>query len=216
MILKRIFILGCIVVSNALLVSQNNVCMSSSSEDDLLMELNSIDKCISQKENTEVTLPKKSTKRYLRTRRTNYYHKLRKNLKAIDAEKNKVVTKEVKAKDVYLGEVTQEPVLVMSKNNPVYTGNLREVLERYVSDNLTYPETLKNEGIEGIVWTSFVIDTQGKVKNIVALGPIGGRLLEEEASKLIQSLPKFIPGKLDGEVVNVKHLMAINFKSDQN
>ena len=50
------------------------------------------------------------------------------------------------------------------------------------------------------------------MKNIVTLGPIGGKLLEQEAERLLKALPKFSPGELDGEKVNVKHLMAIKFE----
>ena len=85
-------------------------------------------------------------------------------------------------------------------------------MEAYVNDHLEYPSALEHNGIEGIVWTSFVIDSNGDVKNIVTLGPINGELFEIEAAKVIKSLPKFKPGKMDDELVNVKHLMAIKFE----
>ncbi len=214
MILKRILILGFVFLSNTLIIAQNDVCESSSS-DDLLMELNTIDKCLYDKENEEKVIPKPKTKRYLRTRRNNYYHKLRKNLSAINSTKNKAPKKEVKARDVYLGEVTEQPVLLIADNNSNYKGNLKDVLNNYINDNLKYPPVLKEKGIEGIVWTSFIIDAKGGVKKIVALGPINGKLLEAEATRLIKSLPKFKPGKIDNELVNVKHLMAINFEIDK-
>ena len=210
--LKRILILGFVFLSTTIITAQQDVCVSSSSSDDLLMELNTIDKCLHDKESAEKEMPKPRTKRYLRTRRNNYYHKLRKNLSAINSTKNKAPKKEVKARDVYLGEVTEQPVLLVSGNNANYKGNLKDVLNNYINDNLVYPESLKERGVEGIVWTSFIIDANGGVKNIVALGPINGELLEAEATRIIKGLPKFKPGKIDNELVNVKHLMAINFE----
>ncbi len=205
---KKLLILSFIILSNTLLFAQSNLCTSSSSEGelDLLAELNTIDKCMSEKESSEEVTPKR---RYIRPRQRNYYHKLRKSLSAINTKGKKKTAKVIKVKNAYLGEVTEEPVL-LSKSK--YKGGLKEVLNNYVYDNLVYPSVLKAKGVEGIVWTSFTIDTEGKVKNIVTLGPIGGKLLEAEAAKLIKALPKFTPGKLDGEYVNVKHLMAINFK----
>ncbi len=206
MILKRTLILSFIVFSNIVLMSQNDTCMSPSEDDDLLSELNAIDKCVIEKEEKEITTPKKN--RYLRIRKTNYYANLRKNINDLKKEKKEPV-KEVIAKEVYLGEVTQEPILLLANQN---RSNLKESLARYVSDNLVYPESLRDKNIEGIVWSSFVIDTKGEVKNIVTLGPIGGKLLEDEAARLLKALPKFTPGELDGEKVNVKHLMAIKFE----
>ncbi len=206
MILKRILILSFFVFSNIVLVSQNDTCMSPSEDDDLLSELNAIDKCVIEKEEKEVAIPKK--KRYLRIRKTNYYANLRKNINDLKKKKKEPV-KEVIAKEVYLGEVTQEPVLLLANQNK---RNLKESLDSYVTDNLVYPESLRDKNVEGIVWSSFVIDTKGEVKNIVTLGPIGGKLLEEEAARLLKALPKFTPGELDGEKVNVKHLMAIKFE----
>lgn len=212
MTLKKILILSLVFVSNMVLVAQHDVCESSSSDDDLLMELNTIDKCLNDQEKAKTPEPKVKTKRYLRTRRSNYYHKLRKNIRSISAAKNAEPKKEVKIKNVYLGEVTEEPTLIIPEGKTRYQGKLRNVLEAYVEDNLEYPQVLEHNGIEGIVWTSFVIDTNGAVKNIVTLGPINGKLLEMEAAKVIKELPKFTPGKIDGELVNVKHLMAIKFE----
>ena len=212
MTLKKILILSLVFASNMVLVAQHDVCESSSLDDDLLMELNTIDKCLNDQEKVKASEPKVETKRYLRTRRRSYYHKLRNNIRSISSVKNKEPKKEVKIKNVYLGEVTNEPTLIIPEGKTKYSGNLRVVLEAYVEDNLEYPQVLEHNGIEGIVWTSFVIDTNGAVKNIVTLGPTNGKLLEKEAAKVIKDLPKFTPGKIDGELVNVKHLMAIKFE----
>ena len=210
MILKRILLLSFVFISSSTLISQNNVCVSSSSSDDLLMELNTIDKCLNEKEDVKEELPKVKNNRYLRNRKNSYYSSLRKNLKTISITKTKILPKKVK--DVYLGEVTQEPTFLEANDNLQYKGSLKEVLEAYVNDHLEYPSALEHNGIEGIVWTSFVIDSNGDVKNIVTLGPINGELFEIEAAKVIKSLPKFKPGKMDDELVNVKHLMAIKFE----
>ncbi|WP_299676031.1 energy transducer TonB [uncultured Tenacibaculum sp.] len=204
MILKRILILSFSILSSIIATSQNEVCTSPDSGDDLLMELNSISKCHVEEKKEEIA-PKRN--RYLRIRNNRYYANLRKNIRDLKTKKEPV--KEVKAKEIYLGEATLEPVLLSANQN---RGDFTETLESYVSDNLVYPESLKDNNVEGIVWSSFVIDTKGEVKNIVTLGPIGGKLLEQEAERLLKALPKFSPGELDGEKVNVKHLMAIKFE----
>ncbi|SNR13948.1 energy transducer TonB [Tenacibaculum jejuense] len=206
MILKRILILSFSILSSLTLFAQEDLCTSPSSGDDLLMELNAISKCHVE-EKKEVVLPKRN--RYLRVRNNSYYANLRKSIRTLK-KSMKEPAKEVITKEIYLGEATKEPVLLLAdKKN---RGGLKETLKSYINDNLVYPASLKDKNIEGIVWSSFVIDANGGVKNIVTLGPIGGKLFEEEASRLIKSLPKFTPGELDGERVNVKHLMAIKFE----
>lgn len=208
---KRILILSLVILTNAALVAQSDaVCASPSSSDDLLMELNILDKCVHEKMSVDNTVPQVRKKRYLRARKSSYYRKLRKNLRTIGEAK--IVTPKKEVREVYLGEVTQEPVLLASDGN--YKGDLKEVLDNYVKANLKTSEVLKKTN-GGIVWTSFVIDANGNVKNIVALGPINGKLLEAEATRVIQSLPKFNPGKLDAESVSVKHLIVINFEADK-
>lgn len=205
MILKKILSLSFFILSNSLVIAQSHICESSSS-DDILMELNSIDKCLNENLNTDNTMPKVRAKRYLKTRG-------KKNLNTIiNAPKNNTTRKEIIIPDFYLSEITEQPVLLTSKSNSNYKGDLKKVLDNYIKDNLKYPSDLKEKGIEGIVWASFVIDTNGNVKKIVALGPINSKLLEQEATRIIKSLPKFSPGKLDGKPVNVKHLTTINFE----
>lgn len=217
MALKKLLIIGFISLSNLFLVAQDKVCFSSSSEaGDLLMELNSIDKCIVEKQQSTTTnenvLPTRN--RYVRTRPNNYMSEIRKKISAINTE-NEAPVKKATPAFVYLKKVTQEPVLLIADPNANYEGDLAEVLNNYINDHLIYTSALKNEGLEGTVWTSFVIDVNGTVKNIVTSGPIGGKLLEEAATKLIETLPKFEPGELHGEKVNVKHLMSINFSLDK-
>lgn len=78
--------------------------------------------------------------------------------------------------------------------------------------NKRYPAEMKKQKITGIVSVSFVVDEHGKVRDIVAKSRIkGGGLLEQEAKRLVQSLPKFIPAMQQGKAVRFKMGVPISF-----
>ena len=86
---------------------------------------------------------------------------------------------------------------------------------KYILENLIYPFDAAAEGIEGRVWVRFIVDKEGFVKNITTSGPPNTELLENEAERLIGLLPKFIPGKLNDDYVNVEYFLPIDFQLDQ-
>lgn len=82
----------------------------------------------------------------------------------------------------------------------------------HIQRNFNYPEVAARKNIEGRVWVTFVISKEGKVRNVQMRGPKDGHLLELEAKRMVTKLPKFIPGKQDGELANVQYTIPINFK----
>lgn len=85
-------------------------------------------------------------------------------------------------------------------------------MAEHIIKNFTYPLKAQNENIQGRVLTQFVINQEGNVIDINLRGPYKGELLEEEAKRIINKLPKFKPGKHNGQAVKVKYGIPINFK----
>ncbi|GGD81917.1 hypothetical protein GCM10011412_19630 [Maribacter cobaltidurans] len=79
-----------------------------------------------------------------------------------------------------------------------------------IDDNLVYPSSALENGIEGRVNCVFTISTTGAVTNIRVRGP--DQSLENEAIRILNLLPNMIPGKQNGEVVNVPYGIPITFK----
>ena len=113
--------------------------------------------------------------------------------------------------------VSQKPVFVNCSTYDVGVQQecIRETIEHNILDNLTYPFDAAAEGIDGTVWVRFIINEEGYVSNITASGPTNGKLLEEEAERLVKLLPKFIPGKHNNEYVNVEYFIPIDFHLDE-
>lgn len=84
-------------------------------------------------------------------------------------------------------------------------------MSKFIAKNLHYPEIAKRAGIQGKVLITFVVDKTGKIKNAKVLEGIGTGC-DEEALRVINSMPKWKPGKHSGKKVDVQITMPIMFK----
>ena len=85
---------------------------------------------------------------------------------------------------------------------------------KYIGENLKYPDIAFTQSISGDVELSFVIETSGRVSNIVAVNPLGGGCTEE-AIKLITQL-YWSPGIVKGKAVRTALSARISFNLDNN
>src|SRR5690606_6978240 len=83
----------------------------------------------------------------------------------------------------------------------------------HISKNFRYPEEAQKKGIQGRVNTMFVIQRDGSIGDVATRGP--GKLLEEEAARIISLLPKMIPGKHRGRAVRIPFSIPITFDLDR-
>ena len=86
-------------------------------------------------------------------------------------------------------------------------------MAKHIIKNFNYPQDALEAGIQGRVLVQFTINEQGDVERILMRGPQGGESLEKEASRIINKLPKFIPGKHNGKAVKVKYGVPITFRA---
>ena len=93
---------------------------------------------------------------------------------------------------------------------PQFPGGETKLME-HIAKNLTYPQEARDKGIEGRVFVAMVIEKDGSVSNVKVLRGIGGGC-DEEAVRVISALPKWKPGKINGEPVRVSYQIPINFK----
>ncbi|MGG8497375.1 energy transducer TonB [Tenacibaculum sp. TC6] len=90
-----------------------------------------------------------------------------------------------------------------------------EAMIKHIQKYFRYPSQAVKESIQGEVWVRFIIDKDGNVKNIKALGPKNGDILNNEAKRVVYNLPKFKPAKKDGKRVSVKYGFPITFSLDE-
>jgi len=86
-----------------------------------------------------------------------------------------------------------------------------KALYRYIHDNVKYPVIAQENGIQGKVYVNFVVNKEGKAVNAVVSRPVDPSL-DKEALRVINSLPRFKPGKQRGKPVQVYYTALINFQ----
>ncbi len=93
---------------------------------------------------------------------------------------------------------------------PTYIGG-EEAMYKYIAENLRYPEQAKADGIAGRVQVSFVIEKDGSVTDVEVVRGIGHGC-DEEAVRVVKSMPRWTPGTLFGKPVRVHYNMPFAFK----
>jgi protein TonB len=93
---------------------------------------------------------------------------------------------------------------------PTFPGG-EELLYKYLGSNIKYPPLARENGITGKVFVSFIVDTDGKITEAKVLRSLGGGC-DEEALRVVKSMPNWKPGKNNGHTVKVQYNLPINFK----
>lgn len=82
---------------------------------------------------------------------------------------------------------------------------------KYIAMNLIYPEPARADGIQGRVFTQFIINGNGEIINLSIL-KTAYKILDKEAARVIFESPKWSPAKLDGKPIDVLIVLPINFQ----
>ncbi len=106
----------------------------------------------------------------------------------------------------------EDTVYQIVEQMPQYTGG-EEAMMKYVAENIKYPQAAKDKNISGRVFVGFIVEKDGSVSTVKVLRGIGGGC-DEEAVRVISSMPKWKPGIKDGKPVRVSYMMPIFFKLD--
>jgi protein TonB len=104
----------------------------------------------------------------------------------------------------------KEEIFTWAEEMPKFPGGDSQRLN-YFMQNLTYPEIAKRAGVEGKVILSFVVDKNGDVSDIKVLKSIGAGC-DEEAVRVINSMPLWSPGKQNGKPVLTRVIIPVVFK----
>ncbi len=83
-------------------------------------------------------------------------------------------------------------------------------IQEHIIRNFRYPKEAQKKKIQGRVFVQFYIGVGGYIDNIRTRGP--HEILEKEAKRIISLLPRFVPGKIDGEAVRVPMSVPISFR----
>lgn len=106
--------------------------------------------------------------------------------------------------------VEEEKVFDMVEQMPQFPGGATEMM-KFIQENLHYPTIAQENGTQGRVVCQFVVGPDGSIRDVVVARSVDP-YLDREAVRVIQSMPKWIPGKQNGKAVSVKFTVPIMFR----
>ena len=136
------------------------------------------------------------------------YFRLNKNAKQTKSIASKPVAKSNPALAV------NEEVLAIVDKMPQFPGGEKK-LSSYLSNQIKYPDPEYQRGIEDRVVCAFIVDREGNIHNIEVIEG-ENEALNREAVRVLSTMPKWEPGENEGQKVNVKCLLPIEFKIDKS
>ncbi|TVR70986.1 MAG: M56 family peptidase [Marinilabiliales bacterium] len=101
-------------------------------------------------------------------------------------------------------------VFFMVEEMPDFQGGGQDAFRRYIAENLRYPQSAAESGIEGMVFVQFVIGSDGTVQSAEVVRGVHPSL-DREALRVVMSSPPWTSGRQRGEPVNVVFTFPINF-----
>ena len=102
----------------------------------------------------------------------------------------------------------------VTEQMPIFTGGDIALLN-FVSKNLKYPESAIKDKIQGKVTLRFIVTKTGEVDKIEIVRSLQPDC-DKEAVRVVKMLPKFVPGKQNGKLVDVWYTLPITFKLDNH
>jgi len=106
-------------------------------------------------------------------------------------------------------ETKQEEIFIFVEEMPEYPGGDVE-LRKYIAQNVQYPAVARENNIQGKVFIHFAVTSEGLVDKVTVYRGVDP-VLDEEAVRVVKTLPRWKPGKQRGKPVSVWYTVPINF-----
>lgn len=104
-----------------------------------------------------------------------------------------------------------DEVFVAVEQDPVFPGGI-DGLMAFLRQNIKYPQNARENGVQGRVFVTFVIEKDGRVSNARVLrDPDPSGELGAEALRVVNDMPKWKPGKVQGRKVRVQFTLPVQF-----
>ncbi len=126
-----------------------------------------------------------------------------------DVDQNEVIEEYV-APEIEEEEIVEAEIFTIVEEMPEFPGGMAKLAE-YLGKNIKYPQMARESGIQGRVFVNFVVETDGSVSNVNIMRSLGGGC-DEEAMRVVKSMPKWKAGKQRGKPVRVSYILPVNFK----
>ena len=105
-----------------------------------------------------------------------------------------------------------DKVYDIAEQQPEFPGG-QVAMAKWLGETIRYPAEAAKKGVEGRVVVRFVIGSDGTVGDAKVVHGVDP-LLDQEALRVINAMPKWIPGKQGGKAVAVRYMVPITFRQD--
>ena len=103
---------------------------------------------------------------------------------------------------------TDDKVYEVCEQMPIFKGGDAALL-KYLRENLKYPDNTKDRGVQGRLVIGFIVEKDGSLTDVKVLRPVDIDL-DAEVLRLVKGMPKWIPGRHNGQRVRVRYLLPIH------
>ena len=107
-------------------------------------------------------------------------------------------------------KVEETKVFDVVEEMPQFPGGQAALLE-YLAKNIKYPVVAEENGIQGRVIVTFVVERDGSITDVKVVKSVDPSL-DKEAARVVKSMPKWQPGKQNGSAVRVKYTVPVQFR----
>ena len=108
-------------------------------------------------------------------------------------------------------EIEDDQPFLRAETMPSFQGGDLNTFRNWVQQNVRFPQIALENGIQGRVTLTFVIERDGSLTNIQVL-QTPDRSLSEEAIRVLNKSPKWTPGKQRNQTVRVKYTLPVDFR----
>ena len=109
----------------------------------------------------------------------------------------------------YTTTLTSDKAFDVVEEMPQYPGGPSAMME-YLMKNIRYPKDAFDAGVQGRVIIQFVVGKDGSISGAHVVKGVAPSL-DEEALRVVNSMPNWVPGKQNGEAINVKYTVPVTF-----
>ena len=116
--------------------------------------------------------------------------------------------KKVEKAQTHKDTTTDDKVYEVCEQMPTYEGGDAALL-KYITDSVKYPELAKKHGVQGRVVIGFIVEKDGSLTDVKVLRHVD-IALDAEVLRVVKGMPKWIPGRHNGQRVRVRYLLPIH------
>lgn len=107
-------------------------------------------------------------------------------------------------------KVVEEKVFDVVEQMPDFPGGMSALMQ-YLGKHIKYPVVAEENGIQGRVIVTFVVEKNGSITDVQVIKSVDPSL-DKEAVRVVKSMPHWIPGKQNGSAVRVKYTLPVTFR----